>query len=146
MLRNRSLSGKTRYGNFVKLAISIEGIFYIFNKIYVHLFLIGLPLCIDTEDIQVIRIDSNVSHITRKGLVDSISKRITTRSLTYLTKIVQVITKNITSGNRLYSTRMYQTANITKHFTTSDIPLSTMTGKNESSKSIKSCAVLNYTF
>lgn len=34
----------------------------------------GLPLCIDTEDIQEIRTVSNVSHITRKGLIDGINK------------------------------------------------------------------------
>lgn len=47
---------------------------------------------------------------------------------------VQVITKNVTEGNRIYSTRIDQTANIIRHLTASDIPSSTMTGKNESSK------------
>lgn len=101
-----------------------------------YLFLIGLPLCIDTEDIKVIQTVSNASYITRKGLIDGITKSITTRSLTYLIKRdqVQVITKNITGGNRLYSTRMDQTANIIKHLTASDIASSIKTGKNESSK------------
>lgn len=112
--------------------------FYVSVKVFVHLFLIGLPLCIDTEDIQVIRTVSNASHITRRGLIDGITKRITTRSVTYLTKMDQVqgITKIITGGNRLYSTRMDQTANITKYLTASEIPFSTMTGQNESSKTI----------
>lgn len=84
-------------------------------------------MCYDTEDAQVIRNISNVLHITRKGLIDGITKRITTRSQTYITKIE--ITKNITGGNSFYSTRMDQTANITKHLTASDIPLFTMTSK-----------------
>lgn len=62
---------------------------------------------------------------------DGITKSITTRSLTYLTKRdqVQVITKNITGGNRLNSTKMEQTDNITKHLSASNIPSSTMTSK-----------------
>lgn len=47
---------------------------------------------------------------------------------------VQIITKNVTEGNRIYSTRIDQTANIIKHLTASDIASSTKTGKNESSK------------
>lgn len=47
---------------------------------------------------------------------------------------VQVITKNVTEGNRIYSTRIDQTANIIRHLTASDISSSTKTGKNESSK------------
>lgn len=102
-----------------------------------YLFLIGLPLCIDTEDIKVIQTVSNASYITRKGLIDGITKSITTRSLTYLIKRdqVQVITKNITGGNRLNSTRKEQTDNITKHLSASNIPSSTMTSKKNGSSS-----------
>lgn len=69
----------------------------------------------------------NTKHITASDIPSS---KMTSKKMDQ----VQVITKNVTEGKNLYSTRMDQTFNITKHFIASDIPLSTKTDKNESSK------------
>lgn len=70
---------------------------------------------------------NNTKHITASDITSS---TMTSKKMDQ----VQVITKNVTEGNRIYSSRMDQTANIIRHLTASDIPSSTKTGKNESSK------------